>query len=151
MLDLYIGRIRGLGAPVTPAIDGDIHKAIQSDTLMARFMGPTWGPSGADRTQVGPMSAPWTLLYGYVTRHLPNNAKQYNEKYRMQLLYKWLSNAVNVNCFFPTYLEFPNMTPLSDPLTWHHCLIQKTWYDALSNISLTVSCLKSVSAKNKPT
>ena len=24
-------------------------------TLIARFMGPTWGPSGADRTQVGPM------------------------------------------------------------------------------------------------
>ena len=30
--------------------------------LIARFMGPTWGPSGADRTQVGPMLAPWTLL-----------------------------------------------------------------------------------------
>ena len=32
-------------------------------TLIARFMGPTWGPSGADRTQVGPTLAPWTLLY----------------------------------------------------------------------------------------
>ena len=31
-------------------------------SLIARFMGPTWGPSGADRTQVGPMLAPWTLL-----------------------------------------------------------------------------------------
>ena len=38
-------------------------------TLIARFMGPTWGPSGADRTQVGPMLAPWTLLSGqWVTR-----------------------------------------------------------------------------------
>ena len=27
-----------------------------------RFMGPTWGPSGAGGTQVGPMLAPWTLL-----------------------------------------------------------------------------------------
>ena len=27
-------------------------------------MGPTWGPSGADRTQVGPMLAPWTLQCG---------------------------------------------------------------------------------------
>ena len=35
-------------------------------TLIARFMGPTWGPSGTDRTQVGPMLAPWTLLSGYV-------------------------------------------------------------------------------------
>ena len=27
-------------------------------------MWPTWGPSGANRTQVGPMLAPWTLLSG---------------------------------------------------------------------------------------
>ena len=32
--------------------------------MRARFMGPAWGPSGADRTQVGPMLAPWTLLTG---------------------------------------------------------------------------------------
>ena len=31
---------------------------------IARFMGPTLGPSGADRTHVGPMLAPWTLLSG---------------------------------------------------------------------------------------
>ena len=30
----------------------------------SKIMRPTWGPSGADRTQVGPMLAPWTLLYG---------------------------------------------------------------------------------------
>ena len=36
-------------------------------TLIARFMGPTRGPSGADRTQVGPMLALWTLLSGYVS------------------------------------------------------------------------------------
>ena len=38
-------------------------------------MGPTWGPSEADRTQVGPMLAPWTLLSGEttttVTGHYP--------------------------------------------------------------------------------
>ena len=38
-------------------------------SLIARFMGPTWGPSGADRTQVGPMLAPWTLLSGFVLTH----------------------------------------------------------------------------------
>ena len=27
-------------------------------SLIAGFMGPTWGPPGADRTQVGPMWAP---------------------------------------------------------------------------------------------
>ena len=35
-------------------------------TQIARFTGPTWGPPGADRTQVGPMLAPWTLLSGYI-------------------------------------------------------------------------------------
>ena len=34
-------------------------------SLIARLMGPTWGPSGADRTQVGPLLAPWTLLSGF--------------------------------------------------------------------------------------
>ena len=31
---------------------------------IASFVGPTWDPSGADRTQVGPMLVPWTLLSG---------------------------------------------------------------------------------------
>ena len=35
-------------------------------TQLARFMGQTWGASGADRTQVGLMLAPWTLLSGDV-------------------------------------------------------------------------------------
>ena len=39
--------------------------------LIARFMGPTRGPSGADRTQVGPMLASWTLLSG-----VPPNLKR---------------------------------------------------------------------------
>ena len=33
-------------------------------SLIARFMGSTWDPPEADRTQVGPMVAPWTLLSG---------------------------------------------------------------------------------------
>ena len=32
------------------------------------YMGPTWGPHGADRAQVGPMLAPWTLLFGMMLR-----------------------------------------------------------------------------------
>ena len=33
-------------------------------SLKAMFMGPTWGPPGAEGTQMGPMLAPWTLLSG---------------------------------------------------------------------------------------
>ena len=38
----------------------------QRTSLIARFMGPTWGLSGADRTKVGPMLGPWTWLLGIV-------------------------------------------------------------------------------------
>ena len=42
---------------------GNLHVVSNMDvcmpTLIARFMGPTWGPSGTDRTQVGPMLTPW--------------------------------------------------------------------------------------------
>ena len=36
-------------------------------SLIARFMGPTLDPPGSCRPQVGPMQAPWTLLYGTVS------------------------------------------------------------------------------------
>ena len=42
------------------------HKSLLT-SLIARFVGPTWGPFGADRTQVSPMLAPWTLLSGMLT------------------------------------------------------------------------------------
>ena len=38
--------------------------AAKLTTQIARLMGPTWVPSGVDRTQVDPMLAPWILLSG---------------------------------------------------------------------------------------
>ena len=35
-------------------------------THIARFMGPTWGPPGSHRPQVGHVLAPWTLLSAYM-------------------------------------------------------------------------------------
>ena len=43
-------------------VSGSHSWLVSGPSQIARFMGPTWGPSGADRTQVGPMLAPWTLL-----------------------------------------------------------------------------------------
>ena len=34
-------------------------------TKVTKFMGPTWGPPGSSRPQMGPMLAPWTLLSMY--------------------------------------------------------------------------------------
>ena len=42
------------------------HGSTARATLIARLMVPTCGPSRADRTQMGPMWAPWTLLSGEV-------------------------------------------------------------------------------------
>ena len=38
--------------------------------LIARFVRPTWHPYGAERTQVDPMLAPWTLLSGTLHDHI---------------------------------------------------------------------------------
>ena len=44
-------------------------KSIGNNTLRARFTGPTWGPPGADRTQVGPMTfAICVVLTMYITQ-----------------------------------------------------------------------------------
>ena len=40
-------------------------------SLIAKFMGPTWGPPGAERTQVGPLF-PWTLLSGILLCPAPS-------------------------------------------------------------------------------
>ena len=40
------------------------HSWLSVNSLIVRFMGPTWGPSGTDRTMVDSMLAPWTLLSG---------------------------------------------------------------------------------------
>ena len=49
--------------PMNLAIRGVLHYVFTVSQI-ARFMGPTWGPSGSCRTQMGPMLAPWTLLSG---------------------------------------------------------------------------------------
>ena len=40
----------------------------QEPPPIARFMGPTWVPAGADRTQVDHVLAPWTLLTFFTSR-----------------------------------------------------------------------------------
>ena len=38
--------------------------AIEISSQIASFTGPTWGPPGSCRPQMGPMLAPWSLLSG---------------------------------------------------------------------------------------
>ena len=47
---------------ITQPLDTDMRNYITTE--IAKFMGPTWGPPGSCRPQMGPMLAPWTLLSG---------------------------------------------------------------------------------------
>ena len=64
--------VQALECDVTGAL-GHIPLGI-SASQVENFMGPTWGPPGPCRPQVGPISASWTLLLGdwpNVSRTIP--------------------------------------------------------------------------------
>ena len=58
------------------------YRSLRKGPIIASFMGPTWGPSRADRTQVGPMLAPWTLLSGgwCLEQYLFLNARNFPDR-----------------------------------------------------------------------
>ena len=78
-------------------------------TLIARFMGPTWGPSGADRTQVGLMLAPWTSLLGWTVSCLRSRWR-YSQRLQRQVCknqhYKSFQKQTNL-------LPWTKRTPLT--------------------------------------
>ena len=47
---------------------------------ITKFMGPTWGPPGSCRPQMGPMLAPWTLLSGSVRDLVSMGMSSHNNK-----------------------------------------------------------------------
>ena len=65
------------------SMSGDVAVTVLLLTaLRARSMKPTWGPSGADRTQVGPMLAPWSLLCGRLESVLGGYVRRRSDKRR---------------------------------------------------------------------
>ena len=65
--------------------------------LIARFMGPTWGPSGADRTQVGPILSPWILQSGTTTMwRCRKTCSQWERSFRWKLLCYWLKALIRI-------------------------------------------------------
>ena len=53
--DLSAEGFRGVTVALVPLAVSSLNNIT---SLIARFMGPTWGPSGTDSTQVGPLVAP---------------------------------------------------------------------------------------------
>ena len=61
---------------IVSSCDRCVMRFISWSLQIAKFMGPTWGPPGSCRPQMGPKLAPWTLLSGssFHQRHNCYNA-----------------------------------------------------------------------------
>ena len=55
-----------LGAHIMCVCTQILYVPVWIFSQIAKFMGPTWGPPGSCRPQVGPMLATWTLLSGFI-------------------------------------------------------------------------------------
>ena len=80
--------------------------SISRVALITRFMGPTWDSSGADRTQVGPMLAPWTLLSEYLQatayRWGSKRVVVINDKSKLYTIYRAPLYVPNDEWLFPS-------------------------------------------------
>ena len=72
-----VGMINSIVTTVTHkySVHKSNHTFVVIRTWKQRFMGPKWGPSRADRTQTGPMLAPWILLSGDILDQYYTNFK----------------------------------------------------------------------------
>ena len=66
---------------------------------IARLTGPSWGPPGDDRTQVGPMLAPWTPLC--------HSCYQNNQQIRYNNLVTLLTSGNTYKCSIMRSYDFP--------------------------------------------
>ena len=94
-------------------------------TQIAKFMGPTWGPTGSCRSQMGPMSAPWTLLSGYTHTLTCTSVQRHYHKVKAQPQPHTLDLHTALNCnhddvikHFPRYWPFVrgnHRSPVNSP------------------------------------
>ena len=74
--------------PVYSIRSGDYAIFPPQPAMIARFLGPTWGPSGTDRTQVGPMLAPCTLLSGRFASEVGYRMAKFNSVIQGKYFYE---------------------------------------------------------------
>ena len=110
------------------------------EALIARFVGPTWGPSGADRTQVGPMLAPWTLLSRrafLITGLIMRGIQGYLSMYKITVVclchaYESLSHPYEFAWVFMSYrwLSKPSIWDDNSMPMWYGCVTKSSvWYN----------------------
>ena len=108
---------------------------VSSVTLIARFMGPSWGPYGADRTQVGPC---WPhglrKLWGNIDTNPPLTKKHRGFPptdapwgsccwRRLNSIPAWISNHISVKCGVEITYPFSNLNGCTiEVWEWIHFL-----------------------------
>ena len=88
---------------------------------IARFMRPTWDPLGADRTQVGPMLAPWTVLSGLLFNSWLTHLC--SDDVRIQLpikLIHWIEES-NILCWWYLLLSMAEFNMVEIALSFLVC------------------------------
>ena len=74
-----------------------MYKSLTLKTQIAKFIGPTWGPPGSCRPQMGPFLAPWTCYQGMhliirirasAYKHRMNTTESI--LYRISIILRWL-------------------------------------------------------------
>ena len=83
-------------------------------------MGPTWGPSGANKTQVGPMLAPWTLLSGIFCICRVDWDFYYCDYYTDYLLWDWQSHWCNLEFYAFRVIDNSYKVPLKSKTNSGH-------------------------------
>ena len=97
-----------------------VEEIVLLQAQIARFMGPTWGPPGPCRPQMGPRLARWTLLSGY---NLRKNATQisYDPQYTNSTPHAWWRHRMETFSALLTFCagnspvtgEFPAQRPVT--------------------------------------
>ena len=83
---------------------------LKKPSQIAKFMGPTWGPTGCCRPQMGPMLAPWTLLSG-MTKYAKKDPQE-------SVLGPLSSNLLIEDSFFELYDVWPLHRFTDDSTIW---------------------------------
>ena len=96
---------------IMPKFLSSLHLRIYS--LVTRYMGPTWGPPGSCRPQMGPMLAPLILLSGLA----PNGTKC---RYTTNFVNSVLVDSLELNRYIADYkfIDVPFIVSLNIEYLW---------------------------------
>ena len=93
----------------------------RSQSPIAKFMGPTWGPPGSCRPQMGPMLAPWTLLSGMLPQIRASYGVTRSPHYNDVIMTTIASEITSFTVVYSTVYSDANQKNIKPPCHWPLC------------------------------